>query len=153
MTITGQSALPQEEIDQMVQDAEAHAEEDRRRREVADARNEADSVLYQADKLLRDNGEQIPADQKAQLEEAQGKVREVLESDDADTLRNATQELMQVSQQVGQAIYAASGEAGQAAGGGPAGGAEGAGEAGGEDEDVVDAEVVDEGDEGDQRSA
>ncbi|MGI8874770.1 MAG: molecular chaperone DnaK [Egibacteraceae bacterium] len=144
MTITGQSALPREDIDRMVRDAEQHADEDRRRREEADTRNNADNLLYQTEKLLRDNDDKISAEHKARLEEAQGKVREALKGEDVEAIRNSTDELMRVSQEVGQALYAAGAadEAGQT--GPPAGAAD---DAGPEDEDIVDAEVVDEEDE------
>jgi molecular chaperone DnaK len=147
MTITGQSALPKDDIEQMIRDAEAHAEEDRRRKEEADARNDADNLLYQTEKLLRDNDDKIDATLKAKVEEAQGTVREALKGDDVAAIRTATEELMRASQEIGQALYAA-GAADQGAQ--HAYGSPGAGEAGGEesDEDIVDAEVVDEGDEG-----
>ncbi len=141
MTITGQSALPKEDIDRMVRDAEAFADEDRRRRVEADARNNADTLLYSTEKLVRDSGDKISAEHKARLEESQGAVREALKGDDADAITRASEDLMRVSQEVGQALYAA-GAADQA-------GAQTADSAtGGGDEEIVDAEVVDEGDEG-----
>ncbi|MBA2528852.1 MAG: molecular chaperone DnaK [Euzebyales bacterium] len=141
MTITGQSALPKEDIDRMVRDAEAFADEDRRRRAEADARNNADTLLYSTEKLVRDSGDKISAEHKARLEESQGAVREALKGDDADAITRASEDLMRVSQEVGQALYAA-GAADQA-------GAQTADSAtGGGDEEIVDAEVVDEGDEG-----
>ena len=141
MTITGQSALPKDQIDQMVRDAEAHAEEDRRRKAEADARNNADSLLYSTEKLVRDNDDKISAEHKAQLEDAQGKVRDALNGTDADVIAKATEDLMRVSQEVGQAMYAA-GAADQSAQGatGDFGGDSGS------DDDIVDAEVVEEGD-------
>ncbi len=143
MTITGQSALPKDKIDQMIRDAEAHADEDRRRRVEADARNSADQLLYQTEKLVRDNGDKISAEHKAQLEDAQGKVREALAGSDADVITKAAEDLMRVSQEVGQALYAA-GAADQSAQGTTGGFAGGDGASG--DDDIVDAEVVDEGD-------
>lgn len=144
MTITGQSALPKEDIDRMVRDAEQHASEDRKRREEAEVRNNADNLLYQTEKLVKDNGDKISAEHKAKLEQTQGQLREALNGDDLQSVRNANDELMRVSQEVGQALYAASAQdqAGQqtsegfTASGSP------------DDEDIVDAEVVDEGDEG-----
>ena len=139
MTITGQSALPKDDIDRMIRDAEQHADEDHRRRLEADARNNADNLLYQTEKLLRDSGDKIPADAKAKLEEAQGKVREALKGTDVDAIASATDDLMRVSQEVGQALYAAGAEAaGQQAGASYGDGAA-------SDEEIVDAEVVDEG--------
>jgi molecular chaperone DnaK len=140
MTITGQSSLPKDDIDRMIREAEQFAEEDRRRREEADTRNQADALLYQTEKLLRDSGDKISAAHKAQLEESQNKVREALKGTDVDAIRTATEDLMRTSQEVGQALYAA-GAADQA-------GQQTAGSytSGGSDEDIVDAEVVDEGD-------
>ncbi|MDP9405512.1 MAG: molecular chaperone DnaK, partial [Actinomycetota bacterium] len=111
MTITGQSALPKDDIDKMVRDAEAYAEEDRQRRAEVDARNNADTLLYQTDKLVRDNGDKISAEHKARLETAQGKVREALGGSDAEAIRSATDELMRVSSEIGQALYAAGADA------------------------------------------
>jgi molecular chaperone DnaK len=144
MTITGQSALPKDDIDRMVRDAEAHADEDRRRREEADARNSADTLLYQTDKLVRDNGDKIGPEIKARLEDAQGKVRTALEGSDVESLKTSTDELIRVSQEAGQAIYAASSQeqAGQQTTGDFT---QGQGQAQADD-DIVDAEVVDEGD-------
>lgn len=143
MTITGQSALPKEDIEKMIRDAEAYAEEDRKRREEAEVRNNADNLLYQTEKLVRDSGDKISAEHKAQLEEAQGKVREALKGDDSEAIKNAADELMRVSQEVGQALYAAGAadQAGQQTAGSAAGGADAA-----DEEEIVDAEVVDEGD-------
>jgi molecular chaperone DnaK len=143
MTITGQSALPKEDIDRMVRDAEAHAEEDRKRKEEADVRNTADNLLYQTDKLVADNGEKIDAELKARLEEAQGKVREALKGEDTEAIRTSSDELMKVSQEVGQALYAAGAQ--EQAGAQTAGGFSDD-EGPGDDEGIVDAEVVDEGD-------
>ena len=141
MTITGQSALPKDDIDRMIRDAESHADEDRRRREEADVRNNADTHLYQADKLVSDSGDKIPADAKARLEEAQTDLRKALDANDLDSMRTADENLMRVMSEVGQALYAA-GAADQA--GQQAYGQAGASDAGADD-DIVDAEVVDEG--------
>jgi molecular chaperone DnaK len=141
MTITGQTALPKEDIDKMISDAEQHAEEDRKRREAAEARNHADNLLYQTEKLVSENSEQIDESLKARLEESQNKVREALKGDDVEAINSAAEELGKVSQEVGQALYAAGAQdqAGQQTAQGFAGGD------GQEDEDIVDAEVVDEG--------
>jgi molecular chaperone DnaK len=141
MTITGQSALPKDDIDRMVRDAEQHAEEDRKRREEAEVRNTADNLLYQTEKLVKDNDDKISAEHKAKLEQTQGQLREAMKSDDMQSIRNANDELMRVSQEVGQALYAA-GSADQA-GQQTTGGFTDAGA--GDDDDIVDAEVVDEG--------
>jgi molecular chaperone DnaK len=141
MTITGQSALPREDIDRMVRDAEQHAEEDRKRREEAEVRNTADNLLYQTEKLVKDNDDKISAEHKAKLEQTQGQLREAMKSDDIQSIRNANDELMRVSQEVGQALYTASAadQAGQQTTGGFTDASEG------DDDDIVDAEVVDEG--------
>jgi molecular chaperone DnaK len=136
MTITGQSALPREDIDRMVREAEQHADEDRKRREEAEVRNTADNLLYQTEKLVADNDDKISAEHKAKLEQTQGQLREAIKSDDIQSIRNASDELMRVSQEVGQALYAASSadQAGQQTTGGfsdapPS-----------DDDDIVDAE-------------
>ncbi len=143
MTITGGSALPRENIDQMIRDAERHAEEDRRRREAAETRNQGDQVLYQTERLLREHAERIPADVKAQVESAAGELREALKGDDVNAIRAKTEALMAASQELGQAIYAAGQQAGATTG------TAGASQPG--DEEVVEAEVVEEG--GDQEAA
>jgi molecular chaperone DnaK len=137
MTISGQSALPREDIDKMIRDAEQYAEQDRKAREAAEVRNAADSLLFQTEQLLADNGERIDAAQKARLEEAQSTLRTALEGDDAEAVKTASDALMRVSQEIGQALYAASADQpGPSAASGPA-----------DDDDIVDAEVVDDEDE------
>jgi len=140
MTISGQSALPKEDIDRMVRDAEQFAEEDRQRKEEADARNTADNLLYSTDKLLADSGDKVPEDVKGRLTDAQGKVRTALEGTDVASIQTATDELSRVSQEAGQALYAAT-SAEQSAQGGQGAGAGAQGSDG--DDDIVDAEVVD----------
>ena len=136
MQITGQSALPKDDIDRMVADAERYAEEDRRRREEADARNNADNLLYQTESLLTDNDEKLEADLKAKVQDAQSKLRTALSGSEVEAITQATSELSQVSQEVGQALYAAGGtdQATATAEDAPS------------DEDIVDAEVVDDDD-------
>ena len=145
MTITGQSALPKDDIDRMVADAEQYAEEDRKRREEADVRNNADNLLYQTDKLVKDNGDKIPADLKARLEEQQTETRSALEGGDLATIKSAHEKLMATSQEIGQAIYAAGAadQAGQATTDSAAGEP---GQASADDEDIVDAEVIEDDD-------
>ncbi len=143
MTITGQSALSKDEIDQMMRDADAHAQEDHQRREQADARNEADSALYQAEKLVKENGEQL-GDAKAELDAAIGALKEVIEGDDINAIKEKQEALMSALQSASTKLYEAA-SAEQAAGGaGPAGGA-GAEGSSAADDDVVEAEIVDEG--------
>jgi molecular chaperone DnaK len=140
MTITGGTALAKDEIDRMVQDAEKFAEEDRKRREAAEARNAADNLAYQAEKTLGELGDKVSAEQKAEVEKDVAEVKEALKGDDTDRIKAATDKLMQSFQAVGQAVYQQQ-QAQQAAAG------ETAGQPGGAEsgEDVVEGEVVDEG--------
>jgi molecular chaperone DnaK len=141
MTITGGSALPKDDIDRMMRDAEQYAEEDRKRRESAEARNQADSLVYTTEKFLADNGDKVPDDVKTEVTSAVADVKKALEADDIDAIKRSSEQLATVSQKMGQAMYAAAGES--AATGGPTGGEGATGAASGEDE-VVDAEIVDE---------
>ncbi|HWB68152.1 MAG TPA: molecular chaperone DnaK [Mycobacteriales bacterium] len=140
MTITGGSALPKEDIDRMMREAEQYAEEDRKRRESAETRNNADTLVYTTEKFLADNGDKVPEDVRTEVTAAVGEVKQALETDDLDAIKRASEQLATVSQKMGQAMYAANAAAGEA---GAAGGA-GAGSATGGDDDVVDAEIVDE---------
>jgi molecular chaperone DnaK len=149
MTITGGSALPKEDIERMMKDAEAHAEEDKRRREEAETRNLAESLQYQTEKFLAENGDKIPADKKEELGEALTELRSALGGSDIAAIKAAQEKVARVSQEVGGALYAQQAEAGApgAAGAGAAGDAGTPGGATGataSDDDVVDAEIVDE---------
>jgi molecular chaperone DnaK len=143
MTITGQSALARDDIDKMVRDAEQHAEEDRRRREEAEVRNQADTLVYQTEKLLKEQGDKISGDEKSAVEDKLGDLRTALGGSDIEAIRNATDALMSASQSFTQKLYEAASAESAAAGGGPgdAPGAAGASQA--QDDDVVDAEIVD----------
>jgi molecular chaperone DnaK len=144
MTITGGSALPKDDIERMMKDAEAHADEDKKRREEAETRNLAESLQYQTEKFLAENGEKIPADKKEELGEALTELRSALGGSDIEAIKTAQEKVARVSQEVGGALYAQAGEAGAAgAPGAEAGDAAGA-EAPTGDDDVVDAEIVDE---------
>ncbi|HEV7212328.1 MAG TPA: molecular chaperone DnaK [Blastococcus sp.] len=146
MTITGGSALPKDDIERMMKDAEAHADEDKKRREEAETRNLAESLQYQTEKFLAENGEKIPADKKEELGEALTELRSALGGSDIAAIKTAQEKVARVSQEVGGALYAQQAEAGApGAEGGPAG-ATGGSEpgAGSGDDDVVDAEIVDE---------
>jgi molecular chaperone DnaK len=146
MTITGGSALPKDDIERMMRDAEAHADEDKKRREEAETRNLAESLQYQTEKFLAENGEKIPADKKEELGEALTELRSALGGSDIAAIKTAQEKVARVSQEVGGALYAQQAEAGApGAEGGPAG-ATGGSEpgAGSGDDDVVDAEIVDE---------
>ncbi|HEX6356728.1 molecular chaperone DnaK [Actinophytocola sp.] len=144
MTITGGSALPKEDIDRMVKDAEAHAEEDKRRREEAETRNQAETLVYQTEKFVKDNDEKIPADVKDKVNAAIKDAQESLKGTDVAAIKTAMEKLATESQAMGSAIYAQTG-ATQDAGAGAAGDGQQAssGSTQGAD-DVVDAEIVDE---------
>ncbi|POX37193.1 molecular chaperone DnaK [Streptomyces sp. Ru73] len=140
MTVTGGSALPKDDIDRMVREAEQHAEEDRRRREAAETRNRGEQLLYSIEKLLKDNAEQIPAEAKSETETALADLREKLKGEDAAAIRQAVDRTEQAAQKVGTALYDTS-RTGQATGAGRASSGDGAGT--GAEDDVVDAEIVD----------
>ncbi len=133
MTITGGSSLPKEDIDRMVREAEEHAAEDKQRREDAETRNQAEAFAYSIEKLLKENEEKIPADVKNEVQEALDASKKALEGDDIEAKNEA---LTTVSQKIGEALYAQE-QADAAAGEQPAADAA-------SDEDVVDAEIVDE---------
>ncbi|MCE7005247.1 molecular chaperone DnaK [Kibdelosporangium philippinense] len=138
MTITGGSALPKDDIDRMVKDAEAHAEEDKRRREEAETRNQAETLVYQTEKFLKDNEDKVPADAKDKVNAAILEANEALKGEDTAKIKAAVEKLSQESQAMGAAMYASANAAG-----GEGGQAGGAGATPPKD-DVVDAEIVDE---------
>ena len=153
MTITGGSALPKDDIDRMMRDAESHAEEDRQRREQAETRNQAEAMVYQTEKFLADNGEaleKVPAEAKTEAESALADLKKSLEGADFDAIKSGSERLAAASSALGTAMYAAAGPAPGSEGAGDAGFGAGPGEsfgdAGESDEDVVDAEIVDEDD-------
>jgi molecular chaperone DnaK len=135
--ITGQSTLSKEDIESMVKDAEAHAEEDRRRRDEAEVRNNADSLVYQTEKLLRDQAEGASADDKAAMEAPLADLKAALSGSDLDAIKSATEKLSAASQAFGQKMYEAAARDANAAGSSASG-------ATGQDDDIVDAEIVDE---------
>jgi molecular chaperone DnaK len=139
MTITGQSSLNKDDIDQMVKDAEAHAEDDRRRKEEAEVRNTADTLVYQTEKLLKEQGDKIDATEKADVESAVAGVKESLAGTDVEAIKTSTEKLMTASQSFSQKLYEAA-----AAAQGEAGGAGEPADAAANDDEVVDAEIVDE---------
>jgi molecular chaperone DnaK len=146
MTISGGSALPKDEIDRMVREAEQHAEEDRQRREEAETRNSAEQLVYQTEKFIADNADKVPADSRAEVDKAISELKNSLETGNMAKVKTDMEELSAASQRLGSAMYAASqaseGAAQGDAGGAPGGGTSGTGTSG--DDDVVDAEVVDE---------
>ena len=103
--ITGGSALPKDDIEKMVRDAEEYAEEDRKRREEAEVRNQADSLVYQTEKFLGENEEKVPEDIKSEVREALAEVKKALESNDTEAIKTASERAAQVSQKMGTAIY------------------------------------------------
>ena len=131
------SGLSKDEIDRMIKDAEAHADEDRKRREEAETRNQAESLVNQTEKFLKENEDKVPADVKEKVESAISGAQEALKGNDSTAIKNAIEKLSEESQALGQAIYA------NAAAESPSGDAP-AGENAEADSDVVDAEVVDE---------
>jgi len=140
MTITGQSSLAKDDIERMVRDAESHAEDDRRRRDEAEVRNTADTLVYQTEKLLREQGEKIEGSEKETVSAALQGVKDALSGSDIEAIKTATESLMTASQGFSQRLYE---QASQSAGtDGTAPGAEQAADAA--DDEVVDAEIVDE---------
>ncbi|MEX2256434.1 MAG: Hsp70 family protein, partial [Acidimicrobiia bacterium] len=145
MTITGGTALGKDEIERMMKEAEAHAEEDRQRREAAEVRNNADALVYQTEKLLKDQADKVGDDDKTKIESAVGELKEALQGEDVDAIRTKHEALIQASQEFAQRLY----QAAQAQQGAGAAGARG-GDAGASqpsDDEVADAEIVDEGEE------
>jgi molecular chaperone DnaK len=137
MVITGGSALDKDEIDRMMKDAEAHAEEDKQRRDEAEVRNQAESLVHQTEKFVQDNEDKVPAEVKTKVEAAVAEANEALKGSDTAAIKTAVEKLGTESQALGEAIYAsATADAAEGQG------AEGA--TAGSDDDVVDAEVVDE---------
>jgi molecular chaperone DnaK len=141
MTITGGSGLPKDDIERMMRDAEAHAEEDRQRKEEAEVRNSAESLLHQTEKFLADNGDKVPEDAKSNVEGPLAELRTALAGTDIDAIKGAAEKVATTSQALGAAMYA---QSDAAAGGSDAPTGEPTAES--SDDDVVDAEIVDEAD-------
>ena len=142
MTVTGGSALGKDDIDRMVKDAESHAEEDRKRREAVEMRNEADALAFRTEKLLQENAEKLPEDTKAPVQASLDKLKEALKgTDNSDEVKAAMDDLNTKASAMGQAMYAAA--QAQAASEAPAEGEAPQADAA-SDDDVVDAEIIDE---------
>ncbi len=139
MTITGQSSLPKDEIDRMVRDAEAHADDDKRRREEAEIRNNADTLVYQTEKLLRDQGEKFEGDEKDKVQSALSTLKEALGGSDVEKIKDATEALMNASHGFTQRLYEEAAKTSQGAAASSGGGSDEPSE-----DEVVDAEIVDE---------
>jgi molecular chaperone DnaK len=147
MTITGGSGLSKDEIDRMMKEAEAHADEDKARREAAEIRNSGEQLVYQTEKFIVDSGEKIPAESKTELEGVLAELKTTLADANAsnDAITEKTAKVSEVSSKIGAAMYAASAPGPDAGTGAGAGGATADGAAGsGSQDDVVDAEVIDE---------
>lgn len=142
MTITGQSSLNKDDIDRMVKDAEAHAEDDRRRKEEAEIRNNADGLVYQIEKLLREQGDKLPDDEKTRVEAALKDLKESLGGTDNEAIKRATESLATASQTATQKLYEAAAAANS--GGGSGGSGDGGASSSAADDEVIDAEIVDE---------
>jgi molecular chaperone DnaK len=149
MTITGGSALPKDDIERMVKDAEAHAEEDKTRREEAETRNQAETLVYQTEKFVKDNDDKLPDDLKVKVKAAIDESNEALKGTDSAKIRESIEKLNTASQELGTALYA---NAAQPGGEGAAAG-DGAGPAGASNkaDDVVDAEIVEDEKAGDEK--
>jgi molecular chaperone DnaK len=150
-TITGGTALPKDDIDRMVREAEQYAEEDRRRREAAEAKNRAEQLVYQTEKSLTDYGDKISAEDRSTVESALSNLKEKLAGDDTVAITSATEALQQASYKLAEAVYAqAQPGPGQAQAGTTTTTDQGATPG---DGDVVDAEIIDEGDQDQQKGA
>ena len=140
ITITASSGLSESEVEKMRKEAEAHADDDKRRKELIEVRNHADNTIYAAEKTLKDLGDKVPADLKHQIEEDVNKVRGVMNGDDTEGIRKATEKLGETIQKIGASMYQTP-EQGPQGPGEPQGGAgqqPGGQQPGGED--VVDGE-------------
>jgi molecular chaperone DnaK len=134
------SGLADDEIERMVKDAETHADDDRRLRELADAKNQAETAIYSVEKSLREHGDKVDEAVKSTIEGAAAELRTALEGDDAESIRTHTQALHEASYKLAEVVYQNTG----ASGSGEGGGTPPSGEA--EEEVIEDAEIVDEGD-------
>jgi molecular chaperone DnaK len=139
MTITGQSSLAKDDIAKMVKDAEEHAEEDKARREEAEIRNNADSLVYQTEKVLREQGEKVTEEERTAVEGPMAELKTLLQGSDNAAIKAATEKLMTASQAFSQKLYESAARDTNAAGTS----ASGQGATGANDDDIVDAEIVD----------
>jgi len=138
MTISGQSALNKDEINRMIRDADAHAEEDRERKEEAETRNQGDTLVYQTERMIREHGERMSEDEKDRLQSAVKNLKGTLKGNDMGAIRTDTEALMTVNQGITTRLYSEAASDNSDDGGG------GGGDFGGDDDEVVDAEIVDE---------
>ncbi len=138
--ITASSGLTQEEIDAAIKDAELNAEEDKKKRDLIDARNHADSLMYATEKSMKELGEKVDAETRANVEAAMGDLKQVLDSEDVDAIKSKSEALTQASHKLAEAMYQQSAQEGQGAPGAEAGAQDAAGAAPNDDDDVVDAD-------------
>ncbi len=145
ITITASSGLSEDEVEKMVKDSEQHAEEDKKQREAVDAKNQADSMVYQTEKLLQENADKIGADDKAKIEGAIERVKAALKKEDAAEIKSATEDLNQAWHTVSQEMYKQATAAGaeQAAGAGPEAGPQPPPPGGEEPKQSPEGEVID----------
>ncbi|NMR21219.1 molecular chaperone DnaK [Cellulomonas fimi] len=146
MTITGGSALPKDEIDRMVKEAEAHAAEDKARREEAETRNSAEQLVYSTEKLLTDNADKLPEDVTTEVRAAVTELRTALEGDDVEAVKSKQAALVTASQKIGEALYSSSQAEQTAPASSDGGSSDGEPSPAPEDDDIVDAEIVDDED-------
>jgi len=146
ITITASSGLSKDEVDRMMKDAEAHAAEDKARKEEVETRNRADQTVYQAEKFMKEAGDKIKPEDRMAIESAVTDLKKALENNDASSIKRTLEALDAAQMKAGQSMYSDAGAAGEAGGAGAAGagsaGANGGGS--GNNEDVIDAEVVEE---------
>ncbi|MCE5202896.1 MAG: Hsp70 family protein, partial [Actinomycetia bacterium] len=135
ITISGSTALSDEEVERMVHDADAHAEEDRRKKEEAETRNNADTLVYSTEKTLKDLGDKVPEDTRSAVDDALSQVKKALEGDDMAAIRTATEKLQEVSYKLAEIVYQTTQAEAESSGETPSQGG---------DEEVADYEVVDE---------
>jgi molecular chaperone DnaK len=138
--ITASSGLSEAEIQKLVRDAEVHVEEDKRRRDLIEARNQADSLAYSIEKNVKDFGDKVDAAERSRIEDAITRLRKAAEGEDIDAIKRAQDELTTASHKLAEAMYAKTSQAGAGAGPEPGAGPQGAGGAGRKDDDVVDAD-------------
>ena len=137
MTITGGSGLPKDDIERMMRDAEAHAEEDRQRKDEAEVRNSAESLFHQTEKFLADNGDKVPADAKSNVEGPLAELKTALDGTDIEAIKAAAEKVATTSQALGAAMYANASQNAEEPGAD-------SGQSSSSDDDVVDAEIIDE---------
>lgn len=137
MTVTGGSALPKDDIERMMREAEQYAEEDHKRRESVETRNQAEQLVYSTEKFIADNADKLPADVKTEVETAIGELKDALKGEDIAAIREATEKVSTTAQKLGTALYANADASGAAAAG------DGASAGAAPEDDVVDAEIVD----------